>query len=329
MSTLNQPYFEQVTSLLKMEAEAIAKAASRLRPDSVEAAVNLLMNCTGKIVTLGVGKSGIVAQKIAATLNSIGTVAVFLHPCDALHGDLGIVTSKDVVLLLTNSGETAELIQMLPHLKRRQVPIIAILGNPISTIAVQSEVVLEATIDREACPLNLAPTTSTTVALAIGDALAMTLMQRRNITPEDFAFNHPAGRLGKRLTLTVKDLVYAGSQQVAVQPEASWLEVVSAISSGGFGAVSVVEAAGQLVGLITDGDLRRCLQKLGTTELDTLRASSMMTEKPTQVPLNLLAYDALKMMEDRPSQISILPVVDDVQGYLGVIRLHDIIQCGL
>lgn len=322
-------HFSQVTTLLRLEAEAIKKAASRLQPAAVEKAVDLLANCSGKVVTLGVGKSGIVAQKIAATLNSIGTVAVFLHPCDALHGDLGIVTAEDVVVLLTNSGETAELIQMLPHLKRRDIPIIGILGNSTSTIAMQSHVVLGAEVDREACPLNLAPTTSTTVALAIGDALAMTLMQMRNITPEDFAFNHPAGRLGKRLTVQVKDLVYPESEQVSVTVEASWLEVVSTMSSGGFGAVSVVGGHGELLGLITDGDLRRCLQKLKPTELEQLRAEEMMTPDPVKVPLDLLAYDALKMMENRPSQITLLPIVDSRCGYLGVIRLHDIIQTGL
>lgn len=329
MPTLKTTYFEQVKSLLKLEADAIEKAANQLQPDAVDCAVNLLANCAGKVVTLGVGKSGIVAQKIAATLNSIGTVAVFLHPCDALHGDLGIVTADDVVLLLTNSGETAELIQMLPHLERRQVPIIGILGNQTSTIAARATVVLGATIDREACPLNLAPTTSTTVALAIGDALAMTLMQMRNITPEDFALNHPAGRLGKRLTLTVEDLIYADSKGVSVGPEAPWLAVVSAISSGGFGGVSVVDENGGLLGLITDGDLRRCLQKLTPAELEGSQARAMMTENPIQVLPDLLAYEALKIMEDRPSQISILPVVNKNQRYLGVIRLHDIIQSGL
>ncbi|MGC1310049.1 MAG: KpsF/GutQ family sugar-phosphate isomerase [Phormidesmis sp.] len=329
MRTLSQTYFSQVISLLKLEADAIDKAANQLQPESVEQAVNLLDSCVGKVVTLGVGKSGIVAQKIAATLNSIGTVAVFLHPCDALHGDLGIVTKEDVVLLLTNSGETAELIQMLPHLKRREVPIIAILGNPKSTIAAQADAVLSAAVDREACPLNLAPTTSTTVALAIGDALAMALMQMRQITPEDFALNHPAGRLGKRLTLKVQDLVYSDSDKITVAPYASWLEVVSAISTGGFGAVSVVDEQGYLLGLITDGDLRRCLQKLKPTELETLNAGGMMTENPTKISLDLLAYEALKIMENRPSQISVLPVVDGNQLYIGAIRLHDIIQLGL
>lgn len=329
MHTLDTTHFSQVVRLLKLEADAIDKTAQELQPASVEKAVELLACCTGKVVMLGVGKSGIVAQKIAATLNSIGSVAVFLHPCDALHGDLGIVTRADVVLLLSNSGETSELVQMLPHLKRRQVPIIAILGNSKSTIAAHSNAVLVASIDREACPLNLAPTTSTTVALAIGDALAMTLMQMRNITPEDFAFNHPAGRLGKRLTLKVEDLIYPNSKCVSVSPASSWLEVVSAISSGGFGAVSVVDKEDCLLGLITDGDLRRCLQKLRPDELETLQAEEMMTKDPTKVSLALLAYDALKVMEERPSQISVLPVIDSEKSYAGVVRLHDIVQLGL
>lgn len=329
MYAFDTTYFEQVTNLLKLEADAIAKAAEQLQPASVEHAVKLLSDCNGKVVTLGVGKSGIVAQKIAATLNSIGTVSVFLHPCDALHGDLGIVTSEDVVILLTNSGETAELVQMLPHLKRRQVPIIAILGNVQSTIASQSDTVLGATVDREACPLNLAPTTSTTVALAIGDALAMSLMQMRQITPEDFALNHPAGRLGKRLTLVVKDLICPNSGAVTVTPDASWLEVISAISKGGFGAVSVVDATGTLQGIITDGDLRRCLQTLKPADLDQLQASGLMTENPTAVLPELLAYEALKTMEDRPSQISVLPVVDPSRKYMGIVRLHDVVQLGL
>lgn len=329
MHTVTETYFEQVRNLLELEAKAIAQAASQLQPEAVQQAVQLLADCMGKVVTLGVGKSGIVAQKIAATLNSIGTVSVFLHPCDALHGDLGIVASEDVVIVLTNSGETSELVQMLPHLKRRQVPIIAILGNVRSTIALQADTVLGATVDREACPLNLAPTTSTTVALAIGDALAMSLMQMRQVTPEDFALNHPAGRLGKRLTLVVCDLVYPKSGENTVLPGASWLEVISAISSGGFGAVSVVNEDGYLQGIVTDGDLRRCLQKLKSSNLSDLQAADMMTRKPTTVVPDLLAYEALKIMENRPSQISVLPVVDEAKRYIGVVRLHDIVQLGL
>jgi arabinose-5-phosphate isomerase len=322
-------HFRQVVQLLQLEANAIAKASQQLNSTAVEAAIHLLMNCRGKVVLSGVGKSGIVAQKIAATLNSIGVMAVCLHPCDALHGDLGIVGATDVGVILSNSGETEELIEMTPHLKHRHVPVIAILGNLDSTLAKQADVVLDASVDREACPLNLAPTTSTTVALAIGDALAMTLMQLNGLTPENFALNHPAGRLGKRLTLTVADLMHSAIENPTVPPQANWLEVVSKITQGGLGAVNVVDADGQLLGLITDGDLRRAFSKLQPVDLDTLQASSMMTDNPITVSPNQLAYEALQLMENRTSQIAVLPVVDEHQHCLGLIRLHDIARSGL
>ncbi|MGG6269254.1 KpsF/GutQ family sugar-phosphate isomerase [Leptolyngbya sp. AN03gr2] len=316
-------------ALLKLEANAIDQAANRLDRDSLAAALNLLAHCSGKVVLTGVGKSGIVAKKIAATLCSIGTVALFLHPCEALHGDLGIVTSADVVVLLSNSGETEELLAMLPHLKHRQVNLIAILGNLNSTLAAQADVVLDATVDREACPLNLAPTTSTTVALAIGDAIAMTLMQMRGLTQEEFALNHPAGRLGKRLTLRVADVMHSADSYPKLSPEAPWLEIVSAIGQGGLGAVTIVDVQGYLLGLITDGDLRRWIAKVDAIELNTLTAHQMMTLAPVVTTPDALAYDALKLMEERPSQISVLPVVDPERHCLGLIRLHDIIRSGL
>ncbi|BAS59560.1 KpsF/GutQ family protein [Leptolyngbya boryana NIES-2135] len=327
MQILSPSAISQVQALLQLEANAITRAAHQLQPEAVEKAVDLLLNCSGKIVLSGVGKSGIVAQKIAATLNSIGTMAVSLHPCDALHGDLGIVTAADVGIVLSNSGETEELIAMMPHLKNRQVPIIAVLGNVSSTLARYADVVLDAAVDREACPLNLAPTTSTTVALAIGDALAMTVMQIRGITSDDFALNHPAGRLGKRLTLTVEDLMHCGNP--VLLPDASWLEVVGAITQGGSGAVSVVSDRRKLLGLITDGDLRRWVQKTPATELETLTAAAIMTENPVTITPRTLAYTALKLMEDRPSQIAVLPVVDDDQCCVGLLRLHDIFRSGL
>ncbi|KAM3101359.1 SIS domain-containing protein [Phormidesmis sp. 146-12] len=319
--------FSQVQTLLQLEADAISHTAKQLNSEIVDQAMNLLLNCRGKVVLSGVGKSGIVAQKIAATFNSIGTMAVYLHPCDALHGDLGIVTAQDVGIVLSNSGETEELIAMLPHLKHRQVPVIAILGNLGSTLAQHSDVVLDASVDREACPLNLAPTTSTTVALAIGDALAMSLMSIKGITPEDFAFNHPAGRLGKRLTLTVKDLMHHNSPTLL--PQASWLEVLKAVSQGGLGAVNIVSSQNNLLGLITDGDLRRWVLKTPATQLEALTADTLMTTQPIAVTPDVLAYDALKLMEERPSQISVLPVVDADQRCLGLLRLHDLFHSGL
>lgn len=325
----NKTYVLQVIELLKLEAEAITKAADRLQSEHVEKAVELLANCRGKVVLAGVGKSGIVARKIAATLTSTGTLAVYLHPADALHGDIGIVSSEDVAIILSNSGETDELVVMLPHLKARQVPIIALVGNLRSTLARNADVTLDAGVDKEACPFNLAPTTSTTVALSIGDALAMTLMQVKGLTPEAFAFNHPAGRLGKRLTLRVRDLMHTGEENPYVSPEASWIEVLTTISKGGLGAVNVIDRSGSLLGIITDGDLRRLLQRVNQTDLDKLTATTIMTANPVVVSPELLAYHALELMENRPSQISILPVVNGQQHCIGLIRLHDIVRCGL
>jgi arabinose-5-phosphate isomerase len=317
-----------VYKLLKLEASAINKSSEKLDQQQVAKSLEILNHCTGKTIVTGVGKSGIVAKKIAATLTSIGTLAIYLHPCDALHGDLGIVTKEDIVIMLSNSGETDELLTMIPHFKLRSVPIIGILGNIKSTLALLADTVLDASVDCEACPLNLAPTTSTTVALAIGDALAMTLVQMKGLTPEAFAFNHPAGRLGKRLTLRVADLMH-GTGYPKLAPEAKWTEVVCALTQGGFGAVNVVDQEELLMGIITDGDLRRWIMKIQSTELDSLTAKDMMTNNPTVVAPETLAYDALQLMEKRESQISVLPVVDQEQKSIGLIRLHDIVRSGL
>jgi arabinose-5-phosphate isomerase len=319
----------QVIEFLTSEATAIIKVAGQLQPNQIEHALALLVNCQGKVIVLGVGKSGIIAQKIAATLRSIGTIGVFLHPGDALHGDLGILSADDVAIVLSHSGETEEILDVMPHLKRRQVPIIAIVGNLYSSLARQADVILDTTIEREVCPLNLAPTTSTTVALALGDALTMALMHIKDITPEYFASNHPAGRLGKRLTLTVRDLMHAGRDNPTLHKQASWIDVVSTISRGGLGAVNIVDAEGYLTGLVTDGDLRRWVEKTKPADLETLTAEKIMTANPVVVGPDTLAYDALKLMENRPSQIAVLPVVNDQKQCLGLIRLHDIVRCGL
>jgi arabinose-5-phosphate isomerase len=321
--------FSKVVDLMLMEAEAIRVTASRLKRGQVKRAIELLHDCRGKVVMVGVGKSGNIAEKIAATLTSTGTAAVYLHPSDALHGGLGILTSDDVVVALSNSGETDEIITMLPYLKHRQVPIIAIVGNLRSTLARTAEVVLDASVDQEACPLNLAPTTSTTVALAVGDALAMTLMQAKGLTMDDFALNHPAGQLGKRLTLRVADLMHSGEENPTIRTDAAWLEVIAAISRGGLGAVNVLDAEGRLAGIITDGDLRRALQQIKLTELEHLESGSIMTRNPVIATPEMLAYDALRLMEDRPSQISVLPVVDKEHLCVGLLRLHDIVRSGL
>jgi arabinose-5-phosphate isomerase len=322
-------YLTQIQGFLRVESEAIAKTATRLQQDEVERVVQMLAGCRGKIVILGVGKSGIIAQKIAATMTSTGTAAIHLHPSDALHGGIGIINADDVVMILSNSGETDEIIEMLPYLKRRQVPIIALVGNTGSTLARRADAVIDGSVEQEACPLNLAPTTSTTVALALGDALALTLMEVKGLTPDDFAINHPAGQLGKRLTLTVGDLMHSGADNPTIPLGAIWVEVVTRISDGGLGAVNVVDDGGRLAGIITDGDLRRAIQRLDHGALATLRCDEIMTRDPAVAKPGLLAYDALQLMEDRPSQISVLPVVNDERVCVGLIRLHDIVRNGL
>ncbi len=321
----------QVVDLLRAESAAIATAADRLQTEEVDRVMAILTGCKGKIILLGVGKSGIIAQKIAATMISSGTAAVNLHPSDALHGGLGIVTADDVVLMLSNSGESDELLQLLPYLKRRGVPLVAIVGNLKSTIAQRADAVVDASVDQEACPLNLAPTTSTTVALALGDALAMTLMSAKGLTEDDFASNHPAGQLGKRLTLRVADLMHAGKQNPTIPTDSSWMDIVSAISHFGLGAVNVVDHDGRLAGLITDGDLRRSLQRINSAELAfaNITCDDLMTRNPIVTKPEMLAFDALRLMEDRPSQINVLSVVDGDGLCVGLLRLHDIVRSGL
>jgi arabinose-5-phosphate isomerase len=320
---VNQTY-QQVIDLLKLEADSINRTAKILDKDSVEKACELLLNCKGKVVVTGVGKSAIIANKIADTMTSTGTVAVFVHSSDALHGSLGVISREDVVIALSNSGETDELLAILPSLKHRQVAIISIVGNLNSTLAKQSDVVLDSSVDQEACPLNLAPTTSTTVALSIGDALAMTISMQKNWTEEDFAANHPAGRLGKRLTIKVADLMHESPN---ISTVANWLEVVKAISKYALGAVNVVDENGKLIGIVTDGDLRRAIEN--NQDFTNLNAEKMMTRNPIVTMPEMLAFDALQLMENRSSQIAVLPVVDDGGKCVGLLRLHDIVRSGL
>jgi len=304
-----------LTRCLQEEAAAIAAAAERLSSEQVEGALALLERCgdqKAKLVITGVGKSGIVARKIAATFSSIGLMALYLNPLDALHGDLGVVAPDDVCLLLSNSGETAELLEVLPHLKRRGTARIALVGRTESSLARGSDVVLEASVDREACPLNLAPTASTAVAMAIGDALAAVWMERRGISPADFAINHPAGALGKQLTMTVADLMVPAAKLHALKPSTPLPEVIGGLTQGAIGSGWVEDPgnAGRLIGLITDGDLRRALRDHGPDQWATLTASDLMTADPITVGAEQLAVDAIKAMEhNRRKPISVLPLV--------------------
>ena len=324
--TPGRDHYSKAVEFLKLEAAAIDRVAQLIDGESVQKAVDLLLNCTGKVIVVGVGKSGVIAQKIAQTMTSTGTVAVFVHPSDALHGGLGVISNDDVAIVLSNSGETDELLTIMPSLRTRAASLIAIVGNTNSSLARQASVFLDASVDQEACPLNLAPTTSTTVALAIGDALAMAVMDAKGLTAEEFAANHPAGQLGKRLTLKVADLMHTGA---SVSPSAGWLDVVHAISLHTLGAVNVIDDDSTLLGIVTDGDLRRTIERTDPNSLGALSAEAMMTRSPVTATADMLAYDALRLMEDRPSQISVLPVVDSESRSVGLIRLHDIIRSGL
>ncbi|MGI8883488.1 MAG: KpsF/GutQ family sugar-phosphate isomerase [Pyrinomonadaceae bacterium] len=322
---MNESY-TKVVELLKLEASAIERSAENLDRNAVERAVEILTCCDSKVIVMGVGKSGVIAQKIAQTLTSTGTIAVYVHPSDAQHGSLGVIAKGDVVIALSNSGETDEILSLIPAIKQRGISIISIVGNLDSALARQSDVVLDASVDKEACPLNLAPTTSTTVALAIGDALAMTLMEAKNLTAEDFAANHPAGRLGKRLTLKVSSLMHESPN---ISPFAGWLEVVKSISKFALGAVNVVDENERLIGIITDGDLRRTIEKTAPENFSALKAEQMMTGSPVTATPEMLAYDALQLMENRPRQIAVLPVIDEKGSAIGLLRLHDIVRSGL
>ena len=316
------------SKLLRQEAEAIVDAADRLDAERFSEAVEIVARCTGAVMTTGAGTSGIVARKIAATLTSTGTRALFVHPSDALHGGLGVFGRQEVVIAVSNSGETEEISALLPYLRSREVKIIAIVGKVDSTLAKEAAVTLDAFAEREAGPHGLVPTVSVAVALAIGDALALAVMEVKGVTQAAFAANHPRGRLGRRLTLRVRDVMHAGGEHPAIGSQAALLEVVSAITKGGLGAVNIVDADGRLLGIITDGDVRRALERCSPSQLGNLRAEEVMSREPVVVGPDAMAYEALKLMEDRPSQIAVLPVVEHGQC-VGLVRLHDLVRIGL
>jgi arabinose-5-phosphate isomerase len=315
---------EIARAVLNKESDALAAVAARLDHHWNDA-VELLLSHKGKVVVSGIGKSGHIGQKIAATLASTGTPAVFLHAAEAVHGDLGIYTPGDPSILISKSGSTAELLRLIPILRQFRSPLIAIVGNLNSPMAKQADVVLDARVDKEADPLNLAPTCSTTVALALGDALAVALMQARQFTDKDFARYHPAGQLGRNLWLKVADVMHQDEAVAWVKPETPLRQVIIAMSQRPLGAACVVNEDRLLLGIITDGDLRRVL--LTHEDIRGLRAAECMTRQPTTISPQASLKEATQLMEDRPSQISVLPVLEpQTQRCLGVIRIHDIYQ---
>ncbi len=307
--------------VLRLEAEAILGLIPKLDA-SFERAVELLRRCAGRVIVTGMGKSGLVGRKIAATLASTGTPAYFLHPAEGVHGDIGMVARGDVVLALSNSGETDEVLAVLPPLKRLGVPIVLLTGNPTSTLARQCEVVLDVSVPEEACPMNLAPTSSTTAALAVGDALAMVLLELRGLRPEDYAALHPRGTLGWRALFRVADLMLTGEAVPLVRQTTPLRDVIVEMTKKRKGMTTVVDGAGRLVGIITDGDLRRLL--LSGMPIDSLSASEVATREPKTIRGDDLAAKALEVMETL--EITSLVIVDGESRPIGLIHMHDILR---
>ena len=311
-------------AVINTEATAVASLTSRI-DEAFVTACQIILDCQGRIVVLGMGKSGHIAGKIAATLASTGTPAFFVHAAEASHGDLGMITSEDVVLLLSNSGETDEVRQILPLLKRLSVKIIAMTGKPASTLAVHADVHINVSVDAEACPLGLAPTSSTTAALVMGDALAVSLLETRGFTAEDFARSHPAGQLGKRLLLHIQDIMHTGEEMPLVSEAASLSEVIVEMTKKRLGMVAITDEQLKVQGVFTDGDLRRMLAR----ELDPhiTKVGDVMTRNGKTIQPQALAVEAVKMLQKY--KVQGLLVIDDNSRLQGVLNFNDLLQAGV
>lgn len=309
--------------VLRREADSVSGLAARL-DDRFEQAIDLILAAAGRVIVTGMGKSGLIGQKIAATLSSTGTPSFFLHPVEAGHGDLGVVTESDVVLAISKSAESEEIGELLPAFKRLGIKIILISGNPTGELARRADIVLDASVPGEAEPNNLVPTCSTTAALALGDALAVVLMAERGITPADFARFHPRGALGRRLLLTVGDLMHSGEAIPAVGESAPFKELLVEMTRKRLGCAAILDTQGRLLGVFTDGDLRRQIER--RVDLFTLRAADVMTPGPKTVGPDEMAVSALARMED--AKITVLLVVDESRRLVGVLHMHDILSSG-
>lgn len=318
---------EQARQVLRLEAEAVLEQVERI-DEHFKAAVEMIMSCPGRTVITGMGKSGIIGRKMAATLASTGTPSFYLHPAEGIHGDLGMVTEGDVVIALSNSGETAEVLHILPSLRRIGAKLIAVVGNPNSTLAKNSDIVLNVGVSKEACPLGLAPTSSTTAALAYGDALALALLSEHKFTASQFAVFHPGGSLGRKLLLTVADIMHSGDENPLVKANLSVQEALFVITDKGLGAVSVVDDDDKMLGVLTDGDIRRGLSK----GVDFLKrpVTELMTASPKTITKEKLAAQALHIMEsNHPKPITVLPVVDAENHVIGLLHMTDLVRQGV
>ncbi|MBI5750476.1 MAG: KpsF/GutQ family sugar-phosphate isomerase [Nitrospinae bacterium] len=315
---------EQAKRVLMIESKAIEALVDRIGEDFVQA-VELIYKCSGRVVVTGMGKSGIIGKKIASTLASVGTPALFLHPADGIHGDLGMVTKDDVIICLSNSGETEELLKLLPVIKRFNIKLIAITGNTKSTLARSGDVVLDVSVDEEACPWDIVPTASTTATLAMGDALCIALLDKRGFKKEDFAIFHPGGSLGKSLLLTVNDLMHKGDTIPIVREDAILKDVIYEISSKKMGVTAVVDGKMVLKGIVTDGDLRRLLEK--RRDIFEITAAEIMSKNPKTIDKDELAAKALQIMEQY--SITSLLIVDGKNSPTGIVHLHDLLKAGV
>jgi len=316
-------WLDAARSTMETESSALLSASKRLDGTLLQA-VEMMLAEPGKVVVTGVGKSGVVGRNIAATLLSTGTQAVFLHPVEAAHGDLGIYAPGDVTLMISKSGTTSELMRLLPTLREFESKLIGIVGNPASPLAAKMDVILDASVEREADPHNLVPTASSVVALALGHALAVALMTARGFSSEDFSGYHPGGQLGRSLRTKVSDGMHATAEIALVHPDDVLKQVVIAMTSHAHGAACVLDDQQRLVGLITDGDLRRALRE--HDDIRSLKAADVMTRDPITIGPGARLFEALRIMEDRPSQIQVIPVVGENGRCLGLLRLHDIVQ---
>lgn len=318
---------EKAIETLQIEIDAVQKLIPRI-DDDFERAVEAILACKARVIVTGIGKSGHVGRKIAASLASTGTPAFFMHPAEAFHGDLGMVTPRDIVLAISNSGETNEIVNILPVIRRIGAPIVALCGQRGSTLGQNADHFIDAGVEREACPLGLAPTASTTAALAMGDAITMAAMAARNFTAQEFAIFHPGGSLGRKLLLTVGNVMRSGEANPVISGDKTAQEALFVMTAKGVGATSVIDEAGRFIGLVTDGDVRRCLAK--GSEFLNEPVEHFMTRQPATIRPEKLAASALSVMEKHePRPITVLPVLDEAERPIGIIHLTDLLRQGV
>ena len=320
----NKDFIQLGLAVIDTEIAAVNALKERINGDFVKAC-ELILDCAGRIVVIGMGKSGHIGGKIAATLASTGSPAFFVHPGEASHGDLGMITKNDVVIALSNSGNTAEILTIVPIIKRLGVPLISMTGNPDSALATEANINLDVSVENEACPHGLAPTSSTTAALVMGDALAIALLQKRGFTAEDFALSHPGGTLGRRLLVHVSDIMHTGEQLPTVGPQATVSAALMEMTSKGMGLTAIVDKAQHVIGIYTDGDLRRTLDK--NIDVHTAIIDAVMSRNCITINQQILAAEALKIMQDK--KINGALVTDENNVLVGAINMHDLLQAGV